>query len=49
MILFVRVINILVCNLKNIQGYQTKTITSNWNPDYTSAGVQTSMPLLGQK
>jgi len=28
---------------------QTKTITSNWNPDYSSAGVQTAMPLLGQK
>jgi len=28
---------------------QTKTITSNWNPDFASAGVQTSMPLLGQK
>jgi malonate-semialdehyde dehydrogenase (acetylating)/methylmalonate-semialdehyde dehydrogenase len=28
---------------------QTKTITSNWNPDFTSSGVQTSMPLLGQK
>jgi len=28
---------------------QTKTITSNWNPDATSAGVQTVMPLLGQK
>jgi len=28
---------------------QTKTITSNWNPDFKSGGVQTSMPLLGQK
>jgi len=29
---------------------QTKTITSNWNPDsYVSQGIQTSMPLLGQK
>jgi len=28
---------------------QTKTITSNWNPDFTSSGVQTAMPLLGQK
>jgi len=29
---------------------QTKTITSNWNPDsYVSTGIQTSMPLLGQK
>jgi len=27
---------------------QTKTITSNWNIDTTSAGVQTSMPLLGR-
>lgn len=28
---------------------QTKTITSNWNPDFASVGVQTAMPLLGQK
>jgi len=27
---------------------QTKTITANWNPDSVSAGVQTSMPILGQ-
>jgi len=28
---------------------QTKTITSNWRLDSGSTGVQTSMPLLGQK
>lgn len=28
---------------------QTKTITSNWTLDETSAGVTTAMPLLGQK